>query len=315
MENNVMDSVRIRLADRMERDARDRSSSRYKGDFLVLISTICWGSSYSFIKTALRELSSFNLMALRFTIAFVVTALVFNRTLRRMRLKDVGYGLALGIALFCGNALLTFGLKTTTISNAGFLMGSTVVFVALAQAVINRVRPRWSLLAGLLFSVLGVGVLTITDGIAIHTGDALCLMGALAFAIHIFIAEATARNSDSLGACIIQFGFVSLFAWLMTSLVETPVLPASGEVLAAVCVLGLFGSATGFVCQMVGQRYTTPTRTGFIYTLEPLFALFFAYILAGETLTLRTLVGGALLLLGVYISEYRSPKAGGMESA
>lgn len=278
---------------------------RYKGDLLVLLSTVCWGSSYSFIKVATKSLSSFNIMTLRFAIAFAVTGLLFNATLRKTRRGELYHGFLLGASLFCGNALLTFGLQSTTVSNAGFLIGSTVVFVAIIQTAKTRTRPRPALIAGLLLSLAGVATLTMRGEVGAHVGDALCLLGAAAFAIHIFIVESATRRHDALHVCILQFGFTAFLACLASFVFETPALPQSAEAWKAVCVLAVFGSSLGFVCQLIGQRHTTPTRTAFIFTLEPLFAVTFAYLLSGEALTPRVAVGGALLLAGMYVSEYR----------
>lgn len=283
--------------------------SRYKGDLLVLISTFCWGSSYSFIKIAAESLSSFNLMTIRFALAFAITGLLFNATLRRTGRGELGYGLLLGLTLFCGNGLLTFGLAYTTVSNAGFIVGTTVVFVALIQAVKNRETPRPILIAGLLLSVVGVAALTMRGAVGAHFGDILCLAGAVVFAAHIFVVQSATRRHDALHVCILQFGFTALFACLASFLFETPILPPSASAWQAVCVLAVFGSSIGFICQLVGQRFTTPTRTAFLFTLEPLFALFFAYLVSGEALTARTAIGGALLLAGIYVSEYKSGKA------
>ncbi len=282
-------------------NARSDSNCR-KGDLLVLTSTVCWGSSYYFIKVALEHLTSFNLMALRFTLAFVLTGLIFNQTLRKMRLKDLGHGLRLALALFTGNALLTYALGMTSIANAGFLTGFTVVFVAAIHAILTRTFPAKYLLAGLLLALAGVGVLTLKGGFTMQRGDVLCLLGAFMFAVHIFFAERAGRESDALGACILQFGFIAVFSWAGTFLFEHPILPTTGKALATVVALAVFGSSIGFICQLVGQRYTTPTRTAFIFLMEPLFALLFAYLFAGEALTLRTAIGGALIIGGVYAS-------------
>ncbi len=284
---------------------------RNKGDLLVLTSTVCWGASYSLITIALSYLASFNLMALRFTLAFLLTGLIFNKTLRKMRLKDCGHGLGLALALFTGNALLTYALGMTSIANAGFLTGFTVVFVAAINAAMTRTLPGKPLLAGLLLSLLGVGALTLKGGFTMQRGDALCLLGAFMFAVHIFLAERAGRESDALGACILQFGFIALFSWLGTLLFEQPMLPPTGKALAAVCALAVFGSSIGFICQLLGQRFTTPTRTAFIFLMEPLFALLFAYLFAGEAVTLRTALGGALVIGGVYASGRGAKGAGG----
>lgn len=282
-------------------------STRYKGDLLVLISTACWGTSYLFLKIALRDLLPFNTMALRFSVAFLLTAVIFQQNLRRMTSRALWHGLRLGISLFFGNAMFTFGIGLTTISNAGFITGTVVVFVAVFHSLATWTFPGRTLIVGLVIAVVGVGVLTLTSGFSVHAGDALCLAGTALFALHVFLAEQAGRESDPVAACVLQFGFVALFAWLSTLLFESPVvLRPHGDALYAVCCMGVLGSAIGFVCQLVGQRYTSPTRVGFIYLMEPIFALLFAWLFANESLSLRTGVGGGLIMIGVCISLWNN---------
>lgn len=283
--------------------------ARYKGDILVLISTFCWGSSYFFIQMGLETFSVFNLVALRFGIACLVAMAVFFPALRRLNWSGAGYGLLLGFLLFIGNASLTYGLKNTTISNAGFLVATTVVFVAVMQTIRERSRPRPMLVLGLLLTMMGVGVLSLTSEISLHIGDILCLSSALLYATHIFVAERATRTHDAVGVCIVQFGGTSIFAWCACLLLESPSLPHSPREITSVLVSGVMGIAVGFICQLVGQKYTSPTRTAFIFTFEPLFAVLFAYLFANEVLTVRTFLGGALLLAGVYVSEYKKKTA------
>lgn len=283
--------------------------SRYKGDLLVLTSTFCWGSSYIFIQMGLETISVFNLVALRFGLACIVTLAVFFPAVRRLEKAGYGYGLLLGSLLFAGNICLAFGLKSTTISNAGFLVGTTVVFVAALQTARDRVRPRMTLLVGLFLTLVGIGVLSLTSEITLHPGDLLCLLSAVFYALHIFVAERATRSHDAIGVSVLQFGGTSIFAWCACFLLESPSLPRGEREIGSILISGIFGIAIGFVCQLVGQKYTSPTRTAFIFTLEPLFAVMFAYLFVNEVITARTFVGGALLLAGVYVSEYKGKPA------
>lgn len=283
--------------------------TRHKGDILVLIGTMCWGSSYYFLKIALRHLSTFNLMALRFLVAFLITAVVFNKTMRGTSLEDVKHGMRLGAALFCANALFTFGVGLTTIGNAGFLTSCTVIFVALIHSIQTRTLPGRALVIGLLFCVCGIAILTLNEGIRIHRGDVLCIIGAFMFAVHIFAAERAGRESDSVRACVIQFGFISLFATITSFAFESPILPPNYEALIVVLTLGIVGGGIGFICQLIGQQHTSSTRTGFIFMMESLFALLFAYLAAKEALNERTLIGGALMIIGVYASRKEQESA------
>lgn len=278
--------------------------TRYRGELLILSSTISWGLSYLFVKTALKSLGAFNLVALRFTIACMVTALVFNRQARKIGRSEVLYGGILGTLLFASSTLLAIGLKSTSISNAGFIIGSMVLFVAIMDAAAARKRPRIGLIAGVLLALAGIGVLTLRGELTINRGDLYCLGSTLVLAVHVMVAQKATRRADVIGASVMQFAATAIFAWIASLPTGAVVFFPEGGALLAVLVLGVFGTAAAFVCQVAGQRYISPTRTAFLFTLEPIFATLFAWLFLHEPVTWQVYVGGGLLLSGVYISEY-----------
>lgn len=283
--------------------------SNRRGELLILSSTVAWGASYLFAKVALRSVDPFNLVAVRFTVACAVTALAFPRAARRIGAAEIFFGACLGALLFASASLLSSGLVQTSISNAGFIVGSMVLFVAVMDTVLSRKKPRPPLILGVILAMLGIGVLTLRDEIAVNAGDLYCLCGTFALAVHVMVAQRAGRRADAVGASIVQFAATAVLGWIAASfrggVVMVPSWPASG----AIVVLGVWSTAVAFVCQVVGQKYVSPTRTAFLFTLEPVFATVFAWIFMNEPATWRVYAGGGLLLAGVYVSEYDAADA------
>ena len=76
-----------------------------------------------------------------------------------------------------------------------------------------------------------------------------------------------------------------------------------GEILPAAVFTGLFATVAAFYLQTYAQRFTTPTHTALIFTMEPVFAGLFGYLLAGERLGARGLAGCGLILAGILIGQ------------
>lgn len=285
--------------------------SRYRGEILIILSTLAWGASYLFAKAALRVITPCNLVAIRFTVACAATALVFPKIARRIGRAEIIFGACLGTLLFASAVLLASGLVTTSISNAGFIIGSMVLFVSVMDALRTRTRPRPALVLGLAAALTGMGVLTLGDATAANIGDLLCLGATLTLALHVMVAQQAGKRADAIGASIVQFAATAVLAWGATWLEGggsiVPIWPVS---LYAV-IMGLWSTAVAFVCQVVGQKYLSPTRTAFLFTLEPIFATLFAFLFAGEPIGRNVLIGGGLLLAGVYMSEFRLPNEKG----
>lgn len=109
-----------------------------KAELMLLVVTLFWGSSYIFMKMGLGTLGEFNLIALRFGLAFILATVIFHKRLRKVDIKTLKYGALLGFLLLGVFTCITFGLKTTTTSNAGFLVALTVIFVPIIDRILFK---------------------------------------------------------------------------------------------------------------------------------------------------------------------------------
>ncbi|MNB69805.1 putative DMT superfamily transporter inner membrane protein [compost metagenome] len=274
-----------------------------KAELLLIMVTLFWGSSYIFMKMGLNSLGEFNLIALRFGLAFILAAVLFRKRLRRIDLGTVKYGALLGFLLLGVFTCITFGLQTTTTSNAGFLVALTVVFVPLLEVLVFRKKVSPPQIFGTLLAIAGIGLLTLNGSLQIQPGDFLCILSALFYAVQILVTGKAVKSCDSLNIGILQLGFAGGYALVLSAIFETPALPSTMPAWIAIAALGVLCSACGFILQPVAQQFTTPTRTGLIFSLEPVFAAFFGYWFAGEQLSMQGYAGAALVMLGIVASE------------
>lgn len=274
-----------------------------KAELLLLVVTLFWGSSYIFMKMGLGTLGEFNLIALRFGLAFVLAAVLFHRRLRKVDFKTIKYGALLGLLLLGVFTCITFGLQTTTTSNAGFLVALTVVFVPILDRFLFKKRIAPSQIFGSVLAIAGIGLLTLNETLTIRPGDFLCILSAVFYAVQIIFTGKAVKECDSLNIGILQLGFAGGFALVLSSLFETPSLPSSLPGWIAILALGILCSACGFILQPIAQKYTTPTRTGLIFALEPVFAALFGFWFAAENLSPQGYAGAVLVLLGIVASE------------
>jgi drug/metabolite transporter (DMT)-like permease len=274
-----------------------------KADLMILFITICWGSSYLFMKMGLDTLGEFNLIALRFGLAFILAAAIFYPRLRQVNLRTIRYAMLLGSILFIMFTALTFGLKTTTTSNAGFLISLTVVFVPLIHTFLFKKKIEKKLIASILLALTGIALLTIQLPFTFKIGDLFCIAAALCYALHINVVSSAAQKVDTLSLGILQLGFTGLYAFVMSLILETPVLPSSTNGWIAILVLSVVCSALGFILQTIAQKYTTATRTGLVFSLEPVFAAMFGFWFAHEIMNSVQYFGAALVFLSVVLAS------------
>ncbi|MBZ5753204.1 DMT family transporter [Metabacillus rhizolycopersici] len=279
------------------------SNTQVKADFMMLIVTILWGSSYLFMKMGLDSLQGFNLIALRFCLAFILAGIVFYKRLIHIESKTIFYGFLLGTILFLIMSVVTLGLNFTSISNAGFLFSLSVVFIPLLLAIFFRKRPEKKVVLGISVSIIGIALLTLNNALQINSGDFLITLGALFYAVLIIVTDKLTKNVDSITLGILQLGFAGAWGLLFSFLFEEPHLPHTTESWVSIMALSILCSAIGFIGQATAQKYTTPTHTGLIFSLEPVFAALFAFIFVSETLPAKGYLGAILILLGVLIAK------------
>jgi drug/metabolite transporter (DMT)-like permease len=276
-----------------------------KAELLLILVTLFWGSSYLFMKMGLDTMGEFNLIALRFGIAFLLAGSIFYKRLRQINLKTIKYASLLGFILFIVFTAITFGLKTTTTTNAGFLVSLTVIFVPLINIFVFKRKIELKLMISIMLAIIGIALLTIQLPFKITVGDLLCMATALFYAIHIIVVGFAAQEVDTLNLGILQLGFAGLYGLLFSFIFETPSLPETANGWIAILVLSIFCSALGFIIQVVAQKYTSPARTGLIFSLEPVFAALFGFLFAHEIMSINGYIGAALVLFSVILSTVK----------
>lgn len=278
-------------------------NTQFKADFTMMMVTMFWGSSYLFMKMGLQSIQGFNLVALRFSIAFILAGIVFHKRLIHIDFKTIKYGFLLGSILFLAISVVTIGVKSTSVSSAGFLFSLTVVFVPLLLATFIRKKPEKRIIFGVGFSIVGIALLTLNNELKISAGDFLIILGALFYAIHIIVTDKFTKNVDSITLGVLQLGFTGAWGLLFSLFFEKPHLPNTTESWVSILALSILCSAIGFIGQTAAQKYTTPTHTGLIFSLEPVFAAFFAFIFVDEVLLAKGYLGASLVLIGVLTAK------------
>ena len=282
--------------------------SQKKADLLLASIAMVWGSSNLLLKIGAADMGTFNLIALRFCIAFVVTAAVFHRQLRHPDKKALAYGAALGAIIFAIFVALVAALRISTVSEVGFLNSTSVVMVPLLCAAGQRKCPSRNVLAAMVIVLVGLLLMNLEHGLRFSSGALLCLLSALLNSCAIILMDYASKRVDStvqLG--IFQVGFSGVFALAASLLLESPTMPRTRLEWVAVLGLALLCTAYGFILRPVAQKYTTPEHVGFLFSLEPVFSAIFGFLFLRERLHPITYLGAALVLLSVPVANELPP--------
>ena len=265
--------------------------------------TLLWGASFTVIKGALDVVPPHLLVALRFGTAALVLLLVSPRSVLRPVPGSRRAALWLGILLWGGYALQTWGLAYTTPSRSAFITSTAVLLVPGVAFLVLRVRPTRGVGIGVLLATAGLWLLTSPGAGGFGRGETLTALCALSYAAHIVALGQLAPRFRSLPLATLQLGVVAGCAGIATLAFESPTLRLPPGAWAAIGFLGVFCSAVAVLVQTWAQRRIPAARAALFFALEPVFAAAIAAVVLGERLGAAGLLGGALVVAGVAIAE------------
>ena len=273
------------------------------GVLALLCCTLIWGTSFVILKSTLDSVPTLWVLAIRFTGAALLMALFARGKLRQL---DRGYwigGVVMGLCLALAYILQTFGLVYTTPGKNAFLTDTYCVLVPFLWWLFKKVPPDRYNLAAALICIVGIGFVSLTEKLTMGLGDTLTLCCGLFYALHIIATSNYVEGREPVLLSFVQFLTGAVICWVCAPFAEPfpeAVPAAAWWQIAYLCVM-----CTGvcFLLQTLGQKYTPPSEVSILLMLESVFGAILSVIFYHERLTLRVLIGFALILFAVLLSE------------
>lgn len=280
-----------------------------RGLFHLVVVYIVWGSTYLAIRIAVREgagFPPFTMAAMRVGLASGIL-LLWGLSLKsrfRMSRRLIGLLAVSAILLWVGgNGMVVWAEQTVDSGYAALLVASMPLWVSIIEAVVDRRRPTSRLLAALLVGLAGVGVL---NGPVIMSGHIGSLMGAAALifaAMSWGLGSVIQRHNPVPVGPEVSSGYqqvIGCVGLLVMALVTGEPRPTpTAEAWTAWGYLVLFGSVFAFT-SFVKALQLLPTKIVMTYAyVNPVIAVFLGWIILGEPVTVWTIGGTVLVVLGV----------------
>jgi len=285
-------------------------SKTIKSDLLLLTAAFIWGTAFVAQRKGMEYIGPFTYNGFRFALGgLVLLPLVF--WLRKINPKgheDSGRrffiqgGMLAGAALFAGATLQQMGLVYTTAGKAGFITSLYVVVVPILGLFLGH-RIGLSVWVGAILAVIGLYFLSITQKFRIGHGDALVLLSAFFWALHVLWIGYLARRANPIYIACLQFFVCSVLSFLFAVFTEEIQFPAVREAAIPILYGGVFSAGIAFTLQVISQRTCPPAHAAIIMSLETLFAALAGWIVLHEILSLRNLIGCAFMLAGILVVQ------------
>jgi drug/metabolite transporter (DMT)-like permease len=278
-------------------------TSRTRAELFLLSVTLIWGSTFALSKYLLDTISPLFYIGVRFSLALVIfTAIAYRRVLATTKDAFIKGGI-LGLLLFSGFASQTIGLQYTGATKSAFITGMMVVFTPICQIIIERKAPKVGNIIGILLVTVGLYLLTSPAGSEFNLGDGLNLFCAVTFALYIVYMDVFSKGQDPVHLTIAQFVVCAVLGLTASFLFESIRFQPTTAAYGALLYLTFFATVIALFIQTRFQKDTTPTRSAVIFSIEPVLAAGIAYVILGEVLGVPGMIGGALIVGGVLVSE------------
>lgn len=279
----------------------------------LFLAALIWGFAFVAQRVGMNYVGPFFFNGVRFLLGtlVLVPALLFTRRSRAARARPaiprrhvvLGCGL-LGVILFVSITLQQTALIYTTAGKAGLITGLYVVFVPLV-GLLRRQRVGPMVWAGSVAAIAGLYLMSVTRGIALAPGDGLCLLSAVGWAFQVQVVGWLAGKVDPLVVAVSQYAICAVLSLAVAAGVEHVTVSGAMHAAWAIAYAGILSVGVAYTLQVIGQQHVAPAPAGIIMSLEAVFAAFGGWLILGESLTSRGLVGAGLMLTGMVLSQLR----------
>lgn len=279
----------------------------------ALFAVIVWGASFIATKIALQDISPVSVVWLRFSMGLLIlgAAVAMRRQFALPKRDEWAYFALLGfLGITFHQWLQSNGLKTSEAGTTAWIVATTPVFMALLGRVVLKERLGWLKITGIFLAFAGV-LLVVSKGdlssVSVGRfgapGDKLILVSAVNWAVFSVLSR---RGLKSYPAGLMMF-YVMLLGWLFISMLffaggntaEIANLTFNGWL--GIAFLGIFCSGLAYIAWYDALQALSAAKTGVFLYIEPLVAMVAAFFVLGEPVTVVSLIGGAVILLGVWL--------------
>ncbi len=286
---------------------------QYGAMLILLLVAIIWGSGFIASQVALDyNVSPELLMVVRFSVATVIIGIAFAKKIAQNGFANFLKILPGGVFLFLAFFTQIVALQYTTPANNAFLTATNVVMVPFIWWAITKKTPAINMFVASALCLFGIAVLSIKfdEGIKFALGDLLTILCALFFAGHIVSTGLVAKKVDTPIIVFYQFVIAMGLSILIFVFFTDRDLSAlnSAPAIGSLLYLGVFSTCVCYFLQILGQKSVSASKAAIILGTEALFGSLFAVILGYDKLTLNMLVGGAIIMVALIMTELTGTK-------
>jgi drug/metabolite transporter (DMT)-like permease len=275
---------------------------RLKADITLFVISIIWGSAFVAQRVAGQLGSVYLFNGVRYILGGLIV-LPFVRLKMPISREQYKWMFIAGFLLFVAAALQQAGVQFTTAGNSGFITSLYVVLVPFVVFIGWKEKPHWFSVVAVVLAGVGAFFLSTGGRFQVQKGDALELIGALFWALHVALLGKFASRFESMSFSVGQLLICGILNLILGLFVEQPIFTwplAGATIYTAVMSLGLC-----YTLQVWAQRHTPPADAALILSLESVFAVLAGWLFLREQLVGLQYFGCVLIFVAVALSQFK----------
>lgn len=282
---------------------------------LMLLTTFFWASNIVAGKVALAGFNALALAQLRMAAAAILYVLLYIawRGVPNVRLKRRQW-LILGLMAFTGITLNQIcyigGLARTSVTHTGLIQAIGPIMVLLLSASMGMEALTSRKVLGMVISFVGVALLLIekpAQGSGAHwVGDLILIAADAVFAYYTILTKEVADCYDplTLNTLVFSLGAILLVPFCAASVAKVRWDQVSSHAWWGLAYMVLFGSLVAYLIYAFALEKLSASNVAAFAYLQPVMAALLGIWLLAEKVSLKVVLGGTLILCGVYLTEH-----------
>jgi len=274
-----------------------------KGYLMLRLASVIWGFAFAAQSAGMDHVGPFTFTALRSylgaAVLIPVMMILDPHCSNKVWIKG---GLACGVCLSIAMTLQQVGLVTTSAGKSGFLTALYILFVPLISIFLKK-RIHTYAKIGVVTALAGFYFLCMKESLTIAYGDAVLILSALVFAVHILVIDAYSPKTSGIRMSIVQFFAAGTVNLVLMFLFEQPDAASIMKASWSIAYAGILSSGVGYTLQIVGQKHTKPTQASLVMSLESVFSVLAGWLILHERLTLKEGFGCVLIFAAIIIAQ------------
>ena len=292
------------------------NKKKARSNAMLVLTALIWGAAFVAQSVGMEYVGPLTFNAARFLVGGIVLIPVIfllggNRqnheeqtmeeAKQRTKTGIIG-GICCGMALFAGGTLQQYGVSMTTVGKAGFITALYIVIVPVLGLFVKK-KVAVSVWFSIALATLGMYLLCMTGDLTISMGDALVFFCAIAFSIHILVIDHFSPKADGVLISCVQFFTAGVLSLVGAFLFETPEFSSLLAAWAPILYAGVLSCGVAYTMQVVAQKDTDPVIASLILSLESVFSLLAGWVILGQVLSSRELLGCVLVFCAIILAQ------------